>query len=269
MELIHASKRGPVEWVRSCIEAGADVNYQIHHNGNTPLMYAAWYGNVAGVVRELIQSGARLNMQNFKGDTALIFAARHGHTREAELLVNARASLEIRNENESTTLIEAARSWYNLKVMRVLIQAGAEVNAQDHIGYTALIYATSVHNEEMVRLLLDAGANPNIIPNKEDPYTSSALSWAVMDGDISVVDLLIQRGANILKTDVEWAATERATRYLKRLLDTSQGRSLIDEDMIVKLFRVDVFSVEKVRMILRANSVAAKKALVAYAKINL
>jgi ankyrin repeat protein len=46
-------------------------------NNNTSLMIACTYGNV-DIVAELLALGANVNMQNEKGDTALVYAIQKG-----------------------------------------------------------------------------------------------------------------------------------------------------------------------------------------------
>jgi ankyrin repeat protein len=59
-------------------------------------MLAAGNGHDTSV-RLLIASGAKLDVQNNQGDTALIFAVRNGHASTARMLLAAKADLDLRN----------------------------------------------------------------------------------------------------------------------------------------------------------------------------
>ena len=93
----------------------------------------------------LMSKGARLDLQNNQGETALSLAAQLGWLEGAELMLNYGASVDLANVR----------------------------------GETPLILAVAQRNLPMVRLLLGKGANPK----KTDRSTGlSAIDFAVRDG---------------------------------------------------------------------------------------
>lgn len=50
----------------------------------------------------------------------------------------------------------------DFNLAKKLLTLGANVNDQDELGYTALAYAAKKGNVDMVELLLDHGADPNM-----------------------------------------------------------------------------------------------------------
>ena len=98
-----------------------DVN-QGDSQGYRPLHYAAYSTNLA-LCRELLQLGARLDLQNEMGNTALHTAALANREPSATLLVDqmTEAQLSIRNENNRTALDEAMHCG-NFKVAKVIIR---------------------------------------------------------------------------------------------------------------------------------------------------
>lgn len=152
------------------------------HHPTTALTIAAERGDTAQV-RKLIAEGVDVNEKDSSGYTALMWAARNGHTEIARALVDARADMNVRDcaVNGWTPLMHAIHKNQN-DAARLLIERGADVNAQAgdcrerkvEGGKTALAYAAANDNAEIVRALLAKGANPYGMHGAE-----SALSYAV------------------------------------------------------------------------------------------
>ena len=102
-KLIEAVGRGNTEQVRELLDAGADINIQDKF-GETALMRAAAWGHT-GVMELLIRAGAEIDRPNKYGWTALMVAAAWGHTGVMELLIRAGADPGIKN-NEGRTAID-------------------------------------------------------------------------------------------------------------------------------------------------------------------
>jgi ankyrin repeat protein len=138
-------------------------------NPDTPLTIAAHSGNNAEV-QKLLQQGAKVvNEKDSNGLTALMWAARSGHTEVMKSLVDAGADMNLRDcaSNGWTALIHAVHKNQN-KAVLLLIERGADVNARAggckeklaEGGSTALMYAAGYDNTEVVKALLSKGASP-------------------------------------------------------------------------------------------------------------
>ncbi len=109
---------GDVDAVRELIESGADLNVREPAGGSSPLISAATFGQ-AEVARLLIEAGADLDQQNNDGSTALITAAFFAHEEIVAALLDAGADKSIRNNAGSTALdavtppFEAVRDIYD------------------------------------------------------------------------------------------------------------------------------------------------------------
>lgn len=72
------------------------------------------------------------------------------------------------------------------------------IDHQNNIGATALVMAASSSDLEYTRELLKRGANPNIKFNKRE---FSILMDAAMEGNLELITMLLEHGANINTTD--------------------------------------------------------------------
>lgn len=129
--LFHAvSSRGDTTRISRLLEAGADVN-AADRQGVTVLMQGT--GNQPGqVVSSLIKLGAKVEVRDSHGRSALMWAAKRG-------------------------------SWRPPYAIDVLLQAGADIDAKDKDGWPALAHAAENLQRGSVYLLLKNGANPSSI----------------------------------------------------------------------------------------------------------
>jgi ankyrin repeat protein len=128
-------------------------------------LFAAAHAGDAAQLTTLIANGADLAATDDAGETALMVAAHHGH----------------------------------LAAVQALIAAGADVNAKSPQGWTALAKAsyngeTGVGHVQVVETLHEAGASLN----DTIFYGITPLMLAAGGGDASVVEWLINNGADVL-----------------------------------------------------------------------
>ncbi|MDM1369840.1 ankyrin repeat domain-containing protein [Myroides marinus] len=101
-------------------------------------------------------------------------------------LVERGVNLEIQNVKGETPLMYAVYLKYN-SIAKALIEAGANVNAQDKILNSPFLYAGAEGNLEIVQLALKHGADFTVF----NRYNGSALIPAAEKGHIEVVKLLV------------------------------------------------------------------------------
>ncbi len=226
-ELHDALKSGDQEKVATLLHDGANIE---EYNGPwTPLMVAAWRGNV-DLIRLLLDHGANLYAVNIEGHSALHMAAMRGGADAVRLLVRRGADVNVatlggrmplhlaaahcnRNivQNTCAALLEAgadvnARSgsgctplWSAAVAMRselveFLLRHGAELDARDHKGRTTLMYvAQHGVGEDVVGRLLAHGADVNA----RDTEGRTALMYVSFSACQSAMELLLDGGADI------------------------------------------------------------------------
>ena len=149
-KLHNASDYGCIKAISTLIQKGYNVNAITDEKHRTPLHMA----KNREVVKLLLDHGAAVNMQDYKGNTALHIAleklsGKYFHNdQEAQIniisffLSRDGLDLGIKNENGQTVLQMATElSFKNeicAKVVKILLNLGADVNVQDNEGMTAL-----------------------------------------------------------------------------------------------------------------------------------
>ena len=189
-------------------------------DGWTPLMYAALYGNVESA-KLLLDRGALVNARNDAGGTALMYAV--DDLAKTKLLLERGADPNLRSGEGRTVLLIAVANTGSYPVVKLLLENGADAKARLPDGRGAMTLALTSLNPQMVRLLLDRGATRPLplggvlamgcpecfnmmLPHAEAPDLNAALRVATILGDLRMVDLLLQRGAQAPSTILQGAA---------------------------------------------------------------
>jgi len=206
-----AAQSGNGDVVRALLAAGADPDAAVTRE-QTALMWAANRGH-AEAVAALIEFGADVHVharslvreQFVKsekeqdshpaymywieegGNTALMFAARVGDLRSAQLLVAAGSEINAGNAFGTTPLIMAVHGG-NPALLESLLEAGADVNG-DGPGHTALHAAVLRGNLAAVEVLLAHGADTEAVIEKPTPVRRQTTDYNFHDALIGSTPL--------------------------------------------------------------------------------
>lgn len=220
--LMTCSGKGSLEGVKALLKHGASVNFKEKKEDQTALMWASAEG-YADIVSLLAKHGADVNARSkvipaakphiidFSPDlsvwasnypstirwpelsgafTPLHFAARNGHLKAAEALLNSGADINYPHPEHGSALLIAIAGGHE-ELASFLLKKGADPNVTDTWGATPLHYA--LHKgflnlngvkplndksvawgrqdmPKLVELLLDMGADPNARIEYELPY---------------------------------------------------------------------------------------------------
>jgi ankyrin repeat protein len=216
------------ETLRSLLQTKVDVNLS-QADGTTALHWAVRW-NDTETIRALIKAGANPSKANRAGATPLFLAAVNGSASTIELLLNsgANSNQPVLSHGE-TALMMAARAG-KPDAVKVLLDHGAFVNATEDLrGTTALMWAAEQNQADVVRLLAERGAEVNARskavalikrgglgfarpgPDGAIPFADpigglSALLFAVREGALASVRVLLEKGADINQTSVDGSA---------------------------------------------------------------
>lgn len=173
-----------VSQIKRVLEEEADVN-ETNGFGETALMQAAAMGTDAlALVRFLIKSGAKIDLADHEGQTALIQAAAINSSEVVDLLLKFGADPNARDNQGRTALLASAgdrspSSIHKPEVLRALLNHGADVNARDNSGVTAFMSAAGLGPERAEKLLLSRGARQECRKFVEISYqdVAEAVVW--------------------------------------------------------------------------------------------
>lgn len=131
---------------------------------SSELIEATSTGNLKKV-KELIDYGVDVNVQNEIGETALIIATYQDRRDIVKCLIEAGTDVNIKNKGGYTSLMQASYH-NNITILKQLIDAGADVNSKNDDGRSALYFAISENfkrdNYRIIKVLLDNGSEYNI-----------------------------------------------------------------------------------------------------------
>ena len=138
------------------------------------------------------KSSKIINVAEGNHGSALQAAAREGHERVVQLLLDSGAEVNGAS-GEHCTALRGASEGGHIAVVQLLLDRGADVNAGSE-GYEAALYAASEGNHAaIVQLLLERGADVNASKKRSD----TALQAASYGGDETIVHLLLDKGADV------------------------------------------------------------------------
>ena len=163
-----------IQSLKNYINSGHDLNIENNY-GYTPLMYACVYNKIE-VIELLLKHGVDVNKQTIYGETALFFAYAHGNNslEIIKMLLDAGADINKQNYLNETILIRISllsiASSENIKIIEFLLNSGADIDKQDNNGDTALTSAAYKNNRGLVELLLKYNADEFILNNDDESF---------------------------------------------------------------------------------------------------
>lgn len=176
--------------ISALLQQGAKVNVA-QVDGTTALHWAAHHSDLA-TAKRLIAAGAEVGAANRYGVKPLSLACTTGSTELVALLLQAGADPNTTLSGGESALMTAARTG-RVGPIQALLARKASVNAKERHGQTALLWAAAEGHAAVVRLLLQAGAD------FRTPHASgfTPLFFAVREGHREVVQVLLKAGSDV------------------------------------------------------------------------
>lgn len=184
--LLCAAQNGDLPLATFLLDAGASIDGV---DDNTPLHCAAEKGQIA-MIEFLLSRGADPTVEH--GFSAAAMAARNGHTDATIQLLNAEE--EVSDEVDYTTPLCFLLGTGNVTLAEELVERGANPRAVFFSGTPLLSLALHRNDIPCFRYLLDLLHREDL--NQRDSHGETALHIATRLGNIEVVELLLERGAN-------------------------------------------------------------------------
>jgi ankyrin repeat protein len=182
--LILAASRGDLNIVKQLLARNADPN--INDKGNFTALFRALAGR-HNEVAELIlaQPKLDLNARGLNKVTALITYASRDSEDIVKDLINRGADVTLQDGDGDTALHLTVQNG-NVNLTKMLLAKKAPVNVKNKVGGTPLMWAASTGNDELAQLLLENGADPSI----KDEDGTTALGWATKNKRDKVIAVL-------------------------------------------------------------------------------
>ena len=151
-------------------------------------------------IRKLVTSGADVNAKT-KGLLPLVEAANRRNFRITKYLLNKGAKVNLGDKDGDSALIVAALRG-SLGIVKLLLKHGADINRANEKGRTALIYAVYGKHKHVVKYLLEKGAD---VLHK-DKTGETATTMAIRRKSVSCLKLVMKYGAAITRKHIILAA---------------------------------------------------------------
>ncbi|KAJ5470236.1 hypothetical protein N7530_007593 [Penicillium desertorum] len=169
------------------LEYGADI--ELEDSTGETLLFEFTDGKNNDLIRELCKRGAKVNYQNFHGETALHIC--HSSEETVKALLESGAEVDVPNLSGRTPL-----TYHNdIPVMKELLAHGADPDFSDILGDRPLLAFILYGNYEAVELLIDHGADPTYTVEDGSNYTY--LHAAAIVGHPDILKLPLKYEADI------------------------------------------------------------------------
>lgn len=164
-DFFSAVHSGDIKSVKEYIEMGINVNLQDERK-RTPLMIAA-YKNDVKMVKLLVDNDANVNIQDEKLNSPFLYAGANGMLDIVKLTYKKADTRNVLNIFGGNALIPACEKGHLGTVKFLLENTDIDVNHINHLSFTALLEVTILGNDnlnyvEIVKLLLEHGADKTI-----------------------------------------------------------------------------------------------------------
>ena len=195
--------------IKILLGTSADINLKEHIEGKTPLHCALLSKNDL-LVDALLDNNppADVNVQDYRGRTALHMAAENGQHELVKKLMRYGADALVKSADGWTPLHFGAGSIrHSADTVRALLDNVTDVNVTTNLGKTALHLAAEAGNIEVVRHLLNLRTGAVNVA-KRDVHGNSALVCAAKAAHKAIVRILAPYSAPALDAIAKKAAEE-------------------------------------------------------------
>lgn len=224
------------------IERGAEIESDAHGSGGTPLIMALFWGHreVADELSHYSVAPGNLRAAAGLGNGELLENCFSGETRLTSDAFAARGFYrphsgfpDWRPSSDPQEVLDEALVWASkagrTEVLPRLVRAGARMDADPYRG-TPLIWAASRNRMETAAWLIDHGATIDLKGTFGGPTHGqgvTALHMAAQGGHLSMVQMLIERGADPkIKDDLYHGDAEGAANFFGQIAVRDYLRSL-------------------------------------------
>jgi ankyrin repeat protein len=163
----------------------------LDNEGNSALWIAAEQG-ILGAVKFLWSKGAKLDIVNKRGDSVLWVAAQEGHLDVVKFLWNKVENLDMPNYKGVPPLLIAIQQGH-FNIVKFLVNKGAQLDFISKDGATPLLMAAQLGSLDLVKFIYSKTVQLEIADSKG----ITPLLMATQLGHVDIVEYLISKGAEV------------------------------------------------------------------------
>lgn len=235
-----AAHNGHKKAVELLLQNGADPD-PVDVDGVTPLWLAAQEGHdeIVAMILGRESGDKKINLEvewEPNERRALHQAAQNGHLKAARLLLAKGAAYDPLDSDGVTPLWLAAGKNGSADLVRELLKAGAKIDVQGYEKNRQPIHQAALYGQvEVARVLLDAGASPTPENDGFDDSEPSPFLLACGSGNVELVNLFLDRGADVQmvsggKSALHFAAEEGVVQVGQILVDKGSDVNVRDSE---------------------------------------
>ena len=180
--LTTAIRSGNQDIVEILLHSGAPVNPS--QTALWPPLSDAAFTKHFDIMKLLLQSGAKVDAPDHRGDTLLVSTGFFDPT-VATILLEAGANPDATDREGQTPLMKASARGFK-QTAKILIDHHASLNQKDVRGRTALMHAAASRISDAIPVLLENGADPTV----RDNQGNSALDLADKSNNLGAIAML-------------------------------------------------------------------------------
>ena len=189
--LLLSVEHGRGKICRRLLELGTSKVNTADHHGTTPLQAACTNGFV-GIVKDLIDYGADVNMPGYCGTVPFHDVIASGSAEIVNILFNHGAYINITEPYYYQTPLMWACQAGLTDIVKIFLYQGADVNVKDYMGWTCVHHAGMANDMLLYELFRDADAHFDELDNEGN----TPLHVAAEYGSVQFANALLEGCCN-------------------------------------------------------------------------
>lgn len=210
--LMHAIRNDREGLVKFLIDEGANVNYTIGTNGQTPLHVAVSSPKESDFSTKILKylltiHYIKINVYNDEGRTPLMIAIKHGRNEAVDILTSAGADVHLRMQHYGSTtahlcfdMFNPCRNAESAKCLQSLMNCGLSPDVV-HNGETPIFHTIRKNNIPALKVLIAANCDLNVTSttwgvenNGQEAKKVTPITLAYKFHKMRSVELLVEAG---------------------------------------------------------------------------